>query len=188
MAFLPRLDARPYGVLLLLAIALSCITGAARASVLDDDAATFLQRFIGYIEWPAQAFEQPGSAIVVGIAGSENTLTLLTQAVTGKLSQGRPVQVQRLEKPDERLAQVHLAFVGQEAWRYLPQWVKACRQHEVVLATDAPNGVAQGAVLGLVTTGQRTRFEASPPAAAQVGVKLSARLLEVAERVWGGPR
>ena len=98
------------------------------------------------------------------------------------------MQVQRLEKPDERLAQVHLAFVGQEAWRYLPQWVTACRQYEVVLATDAPNGVAQGAVLGLVTAGQRTRFEASPPAAAQVGVKLSARLLEVAERVWGGPR
>jgi hypothetical protein len=38
-------------------------------------------------------------------------------------------------------------------------------------------------MLGLVPTGGRIRFEASPAAAERAGLKLSARLLAVAERV-----
>ncbi|WP_439520213.1 YfiR family protein [Hydrogenophaga sp.] len=161
-------------------------TQPARAGdlLVEEQEALHLQRFIGYIEWPAGAFALPASAIVVGIAGAEQTLELLSRAVAGKVVQGRPVQVRPLQRP-EQIDGAHLAYIGREAWDRLSEWVAASRTHDVVLATNAPDGVARGATLGLIQVDQRTRFEASVPAAAQVGVKLSARLLEVAERVVG---
>ncbi len=153
----------------------------------EDEEAAYLHRFIGYIEWPTRTFTLPTSAIVVGIAGSDRTLAALARTVNGRQVQGRPVEVRRLDVPAQ-LADVHLMYVGRDAWAQFPEWVTASRQHAVVLATNAPEGVARGATLGLVQSGPRLRFEASIPAATEVGAKLSARLLEVAERVIGGPR
>ncbi|MGE0351023.1 YfiR family protein [Hydrogenophaga sp.] len=157
------------------------------APLADEEAAAHVQRFVGYIEWPAHAFASPSSAIVVGVAGTDQTLTSLARAVVGQRVQGRPLDVRRLDKPSQ-LANVHLIYVGRDAWKDLKDWALASRQKGVVLATNAPDGIARGAVLGLVQSEQRTRFAASVPAATEVGVKLSARLLEVAESVVGGDK
>jgi hypothetical protein len=153
----------------------------------EEQEALHLQRFIGYIEWPSGAFALPTSAIVVGIAGADQTLATLSRTLAGKVVQGRPVQVQPVQRP-EQLSGVHLAYIGREAWDRLSDWIAASKARDVVLATNAPDGVARGATLGLIQVDQRMRFEASIPAAAEVGVKLSARLLEVADRVVGGQR
>lgn len=153
----------------------------------DEEAAAHVQRFVGYIEWPAHAFASSSSAIVVGVAGSDQTLASLARAVAGRRVQGRPVDVRRLDKPGQ-LVNVHLVYVGRDAWNDLKDWALASRQKGVVLATNAPDGIARGAVLGLVQSEQRMRFSASVPAATEVGVKLSARLLEVAESVVGGDK
>jgi hypothetical protein len=53
----------------------------------------------------------------------------------------------------------------------------------MVVTTDAPRGIDRGATLAFVHAWERVRFEVSLPAAAKSGVKVSARLLAVAERV-----
>jgi hypothetical protein len=49
--------------------------------------------------------------------------------------------------------------------------------------TDMAQGLERGAALVFVETESRLRFEASLPAAEQAGLRLSSRLLSVAERV-----
>ena len=53
----------------------------------------------------------------------------------------------------------------------------------ILAVTDAPTGLADGGALNFVPVQGRVRFEASLPAAERAGLRLSSRLLAVAERV-----
>lgn len=146
--------------------------------------AAYLHKFAGYIEWPERAFASQEAPLVVGIVGSERMFELLSGMVPGRPIKGRPVEVHRLQRL-EQVAEVNLVFVGSGAWKDLASWALAAKGRAVVLTTDAPQGIDHGAVLGFVQVERRVRFEVSPAAAEQAGVRLSSRLLAVAERVAG---
>lgn len=92
------------------------------------------------------------------------------------------VRPARPQRPEPSLF-THLLFVGHELSSRLPTWVAACGQRPVVVVAEAAGGLEKGAALNFVAVGDRLRFEASPGAAERVGIRLSARLLGVAERV-----
>lgn len=144
--------------------------------------AAYIHKFAGFIDWPPKYFTSHSSPIVIGVVGSDRMYELLLGVVPGRPMQGRRVEVRRLTTP-EQSSGVHMVFVGKDAWGGLAAWSAASKKDAVVLTTDAPQGVERGAALGFVQAGQRVRFEASIAAAEQSGVKLSARLLAVAERV-----
>jgi YfiR/HmsC-like len=146
--------------------------------------AAYVHKFLSYVDWPPKVFSSADAPIVVGVAGSDRMFELVSGVAANRPVQGRPVQVRRLGNPGES-ADVHLVFVGREAWKDLPAWAAWSKENPVVLTTDAPQGIERGAALAFVQTGQRIRFEASLPVAEMSGVKLSARLLAVAERVVG---
>lgn len=156
------------------------------APTAEDVEAAYLQKFISYIEWPPKAFAGPTSPLVIGVAGSDRMADLLSAVAGARPVSGRPVEVRRLAKPQDA-ARAHLVFVGKGAWPELRAWSQAAKGNGVVIATDAPRGIDDGASLAFVQIGTRVRFEASIPAAEQAGVKISARMLAVAERVVGIP-
>ena len=53
----------------------------------------------------------------------------------------------------------------------------------LLVVSDVPEGLPEGSALNFITMGRRVRFEAAPQVAERAGLKLSARLLAVAERV-----
>ena len=64
----------------------------------------------------------------------------------------------------------------------------ACPEaHElhVPLVTDAPDGLAEGGLINFVMVQSRVRFEVSLEAAERDAVKVSSRVLSVAQRVVG---
>ena len=167
------------------AISLSSFDLAAQVVATPEEIqAVYLQKFVGYVDWPPGVFPTATAPIVVGISGSDRMFDLVSGVAAGKTVQARPIMVRRLVKPEDS-DDVHLVFVGKESWKDLPGWTARSKEHPMVVATDAPQGVDRGATLGFVQTGQRIRFEASVAAAEKAGVKLSARLLAVADRVVG---
>ena len=108
----------------------------------------------------------------------------LARLVSGRTVQGRPMRVRRLSKPDASL-DMHMVFVGRDAWPDLPAWAGTTKGRPIVLITDAPGGLERGAQLAFIQSDERVRFGASLPAADSSGLKLSSRLLTVAERVIG---
>jgi hypothetical protein len=150
----------------------------------EDVEAAYLQKFVGYVDWPASAFDGPDSPIVIGVVGSDHVYDLLVSAAKTRTVGGRRVDVRRLDKPSQS-SSAHLIFVGRDAWNSLEAWTGSAKGHPVVVATDAARGCERGAALAFVMADQRIRFDASPAAAESSGVKLSARLLAVAERVVG---
>lgn len=169
-------------LLAVLAAVVSVDVCAQEVAAPEEVEAAYVHKFVGYVEWPPRVFSSPGAPIVIGVVGSDRIYQLLSAIAAGRPVQGRQVEVRRLEQPERN---VHLVFVGRDAWKDLATWTAASREQSMVVATDAPQGIERGATLGFVRSGQRVRFEASLAAAEQSGIKLSARLLGVAERVIG---
>jgi hypothetical protein len=175
--------ARRLGLCLGLLLALGVAPAGAQAQAVVPDVtvkAAYLYRFLGYVDWPARALAPGATPLVVGVAGADEVLRELRTLVAGRSIDAHPVVVRRLGESDG-VEGVHALFVGSAG--SLPGWVQKARDQPVLIVTDVPRGVDAGGMLGLVPTGGRIRFEASPAAAERAGLKLSARLLAVAERV-----
>lgn len=148
----------------------------------DEVKAAYVHRFAGFVEWPTGTFAAVDSPIVVGVAGAPGLHRELSQIVAGRMVQGRALQVIEVSQPREA-ASVHMLVIGRSAWKRAGDWMAATKGHPVLVVTDMAQGLERGAALGFVEIDSRLRFEASVPAAEQAGLRLSSRLLSVAERV-----
>jgi hypothetical protein len=148
--------------------------------------AAFLYKFPGFVDWPAGSFARPDAPLVIGVAGNEAVASDLEQIVTGRTLEGRPVAVRRLRE-GETPAGVHVLLVGAGRDTRVRETVAAV-PGPVLVITEQENGLQFGSVLNFVVEEGRVRFAASQAAAEARGLRLSARLLAVAQSVDGRTR
>lgn len=148
--------------------------------------AAFLYKFAGYVEWPPKSFAGPETPVTIGVIGAEPLATELTQAVTGRTVNDRPVTVRRL-KAGESLAGIHVLFVGRAENARLDQLAQSAQPRSILTVTESAGALERGSVINFVLTGGRVRFEIALDSAEKSGLKLSSRLLGVAQQVTGTP-
>ncbi len=147
--------------------------------------AAFLYKFADYVDWPDGTFARPGSPITVGVAGEDQIAAELAQVASARSVDGRPLQVRKLREGDS-LAGLHVLFVGRaESARLLPL-ARATQAQPLLLVTESDNALSQGSIINFVMTGGRVRFEIALDNAERRGLKLSSRLLTVAQNVRTG--
>ena len=151
----------------------------------DEVKAAYLYKFVDYVEWPEAAFIGADAPIVIGIVGADSIHAELVRVVTGRSSHGRPLAARRLVAGDS-IEGVHLLHVG-EAGILRSAWLQAARGRPILIVTDGPQGLDAGAALNFVAVQNHMRFEASLRAAERAGLKISSRLLALAQRVVGAP-
>jgi len=176
------------------AAALFTAVGMAPAPVLAQNAssqalerrvkAAFLYKFLGYAEFPAGAFPDPGSPVTIGVVGSEDMAAELSRVVAGRNVGGRPVVVRPLREGEGGNA-VHLLFVaGSDSVR--AGRVLKSAPAALLPVTECELGLQQGSVINFRIVDERVRFDVSLDSAERNNVKLSSRLLTVANRVVKG--
>ena len=179
-------------LLLLLALAWQGAALAAAASSpgpAESDSvakAAFLYRVAGFVDWPPGTFANQDEALVIAVAGHPAVLAELEQLVGGRTLEGRPVIVRRWAD-NEPAGPVHVLFVGAGRETQVRERIAAA-PGPVLVITEQDNGHRLGAVLNFVQEDGRVRFTASLPAADARGLRLSARLLSVAQSVEGRGR
>jgi hypothetical protein len=144
--------------------------------------AAYLYKFLGYVEWPETSFASSDDPQVIGVMGADAVLAELQQIVPGRRINGHAL-VAKDVLPGEPIEGLHVLFIGATA--NLSKVMRGLVGRPVLVVTDSPAGLAQGSALNFVLVDHRVRFEASPAAAERSGLKLSARLLAVAEHVSG---
>ena len=170
-------------LLIALATGLVSFMGLAQPVATPEEVeAAYIYKFAGYVEWPPTVFVSASAPIVIGVIGSDRMYESLVSVAAGRPAQGRAIEIRRLTRP-EQIQSVQCVFVGKDAWKDLETWSEAAKESSAVVITDAPRGIERGATLDFVVSDQKVRFEASVASAERVGIKLSARLLAVAERV-----
>lgn len=160
----------------------ACAAGAQAPPQEHEVKAAFLYKFLSFVEWPAQSFARADSPIVIGVLGADEVHASLEQAVQGRLAQNRPVQVRRL-KDGERPAGLQVLFVGRAATASLPKLAPA---PGVLVVAEAEGALDQGAMINFLRSEGRVRFEVAPEAAERRGLRISSRMLAVAQHVKPG--
>jgi uncharacterized protein DUF4154 len=148
--------------------------------------AAFLYKFAGYVEWPSKSFAGPETPVTIGVVGAESLAAELAQAVTGRTVNDRPVAVKRL-RAGETLAGIHILFVGKAENARLDQLAQSAQPRSILTVSESDGALARGSVINFVLTEGRVRFEIALDSAEKSGLRLSSRLLAVAQQVTGTP-
>jgi hypothetical protein len=147
--------------------------------------AAFVLKFAGFVEWPADAFPRPDDPLVIGVAGDDEIAANIEQLAAGRRMEGRPVVVRRL--PDAGpFTGVHILLLGRRSETRLRDLIAAAAGQTLVV-TQQPGALRLGSVINFSTEGGRVRFAVSLASADARNLKLSARLLAVAQSVEGRP-
>lgn len=159
---------------------------AAQAAAASESAvkAAFLFKFGGFVEWPAAAFSRPDEPFVIGIAGDEAVFSALEEMGAGRSVQGRPLLVRRVREPQTG---VHLLYIGNMREGRLRELLPAPAV-PVLVVTSQDGGLRLGGAINFGEERGRVRFSAAPSQALSRGLRLSARLLEVAQAIEGAVR
>jgi len=146
--------------------------------------AAFLYKFLGYAEFPPGAFFDGSSPVLIGVVGADDLAAELARAVAGRTVNNRPVVVRVLRDTDVQ-APLHLLFVGGADPLRVGRMVRQASAAMLVV-TECEDGLRQGSVINFRIIDERVRFDVSLDAAERNGIKLSSRLLTVANRVQKG--
>jgi hypothetical protein len=148
--------------------------------------AAFLFKFTSFVEWPAGTFQRPDQPLVIGVLGAEEVAGDLEQMVAGRNVEGHPVQTRRISDA-AGAAGAHVLYIGNRTDTRLRAAIDAVTG-PVLIVSDQAGALRQGSVLNFAEEAGRVRFSASLPSAEARGLKLSSRLLEVAQNVEGRAR
>ena len=147
--------------------------------------AAFLYKFAAYVEWPEASFTRPDTPVTIAVIGAEPIAVELVQAVTGRTVNDRSLTIKRL-KAGESLAGVHVLFVGRGESAGLLQLAQTAQPRSILTVTESEGALTQGSVINFIVTDRRVRFEISLDSAEKSRLRLSSRLLAVAQQVRTG--
>ncbi|XHS77005.1 YfiR family protein [Burkholderiaceae bacterium UC74_6] len=138
--------------------------------------AAFLFKFTGYVDWPDSAFGKPDTPFIIGVLGSPTLQGELAQLTAGRKVHERAIQIRKIQA-GESAAGLHLLFVARS--EALPN--EAARP--VLVVTEAEGSMPRGSMINFLIVDRRVRFEIALPSVEKAGLRMSSRLLAVAQRV-----
>jgi hypothetical protein len=144
--------------------------------------AAFLYQFAGYVDWPPKSFERTDTPVTIAVVGAEPLAAELSSVTVGRTMGGRRVTVRRMKAGDS-LAGVHILFVGRAESARLSQLASRAHQRAILTVSESEGALAQGSMINFIIVDRRVRFEVALDSAERSGLRLSSRLLAVAEQV-----
>ena len=144
--------------------------------------ASCLFNFAQFVEWPAAAFADAASPIVIGVLGEDAFGPFLDQIVQGEKVRSRPLIVRRARTVDA-LKACHILFVSKSEDSRLTGILASLEPNSVLTVGEAEGFARRGGVINFYLDGERLRFEINPGAAVHCGLKISSQLLSLGKLV-----
>lgn len=166
-------------------ISLLSITAPAGSETLDENQlkAAYLYNFARYVEWPDSAHASSNSALEIGVVGSSAIAALLKKTVVGKRVGGRSLRVVDFNSPSEG-RRSHILFVaGEHSAAELRQTIEDLMGAHAFVVAEAAGFAKRGGIANFIVADNRVRFAINENAAKKAGLKVSSKLLRLAELV-----
>lgn len=148
--------------------------------------AAFLYNFAKFVEWPPGTFANPTDPIGICIAGVNPFGSTLDSMVQGKKIGDRAFVVRRI--PDTQQAKgCQILFIGGTEWKRIRPLLEALRGMAILTVGETDDFTASGGMIALQIAGPRVRIQIDIEAAEHSRLKISSKLLSLAEIVKRQP-
>jgi hypothetical protein len=144
--------------------------------------AGFTYNFAKLMDWPANAFPQANSPIVIGVLGADPFGGTLDQVLKGKQANGRDFEVKHL-KWGMDLKDCDILFVSSSESAHVDEILHLLRGMPVLTIGEMPGFAQRGGIINFIVEDNKVRFEVNVEAAKQANINISSRLLSLAKIV-----
>jgi hypothetical protein len=144
--------------------------------------AAFLYNFIQYVDWPADAFADKRSPLIIGVLGDDPFGPVLDETVTGESVHTRKLEVHRFRKVNE-VKSCHVLFISSSETSKLAATLAPLKGRSILTVAEMDGFTRGGGMIRLVTQQNKIRFRINVTSARQSRLTISAKLLQLAEIV-----
>ena len=146
--------------------------------------AAYVFNFLKFVEYPTSSFADPLAPLVIGVLGDDPFGNALPQVVIGKTVGGRDLVI-RIYHPGEDLRSAHILFISSSERKRLPAILSSLDGSSVLTVGDTTGFLDAGGMIQFLSESDRVRFAINVDAASRARLKLSSKLLSLAQ-VMGG--
>lgn len=142
--------------------------------------AAFLYNFARFTEWPDDAVGGQDAPFVLGILGEDPFGNNLEQTVSGKQVNDRPLVIRRGGTLED-IGPCHILFVSESENRRLTEILAGVASRPVLTVGESDDFTQRGGMIRLLRKADRVRFEIKARVAERAGLKISSKLLRLAD-------
>ena len=142
--------------------------------------AVFLFNFTQFVDWPANAFSDAQTPLVIGVLGDDPFGPYLDETVRGEKVKDRPLVVQRYRRPAD-IKTCHVLFISRSESARLDQIFGSLRGRNILTVSDIEGFARRGGMMLFLTQGNKTRLRINLEAAKAANLTISSKLLRPAE-------
>jgi hypothetical protein len=163
-----------------------CRPAQAQAPAEYEIKAAFVYNFAKFVQWPAAAFAQPQSPLIVCLLGDDRFGPAL-DAIDRKTAQGHEVQVRRRVGLNDARS-CHILFIAQSERARVGNVLGAVSGFPVLTISDIDQFAEAGGVIGLYEEDNRVQFAINLEQARAALLQINSQLLKLAKIVKGEAR
>lgn len=138
--------------------------------------AVFLFNFAQFVEWPAKAFRDPKSPLVIGVLGDDPFGSYLDDLVSGEKVGERTLIVRRYRHAEDP-GECHIVFICRSEVRDLDKIVARLKDRNVLTVGDVDTFNRQGGMVRFAMEGGKIRLRINVEAAKSCGLTISSKIL-----------
>ena len=142
----------------------------------------YIYNFIQFIDWPEQQNGAAPESVKICIIGGGQFGTVLA-ALSSRQAKGRPLEVKHEQPDSQTLPTCHVVVIDRSAEEQLPHLFAQLAGTNVLTVSDIPQFTRKGGGIGFVIIEGKVRFEINSRITQQAGLKVHAKLLELAKIV-----
>jgi hypothetical protein len=149
--------------------------------------AAFVYNFAKFIEWPPGAFPASDTPITIGVVceSADSFKGNLEKLVNGRTVGGRSLRVRVIASLQD-LKGCHILFFCRSARKRLAETLSAAKTSSILTIGETDQFIPSGGIINFVMEGKQVRFEINDNNANKVNLKISSKLLSLAQNRQGG--
>lgn len=141
--------------------------------------AAFVFNFAKFTEWPDLAFVDESTPIELCVVGV-TPFSAHLDAFQGKTIHGRNINIKALAA-DADVSRCHIAYFGQSSNQVVTSSLGKVRGHSLLSIGEDQNFLSNGGLITLFVDNNKIKFRINVSAIPQAGLKISSKLLRLAD-------
>jgi len=146
----------------------------------SDVKAAYILNIMKFVDW--QDGKQTGGPLKIGIIGSDQISEVLEKLKNNKIGE-RTLFVEKIDESGIASCGCHLLYIGCSEKDRLDDILKKLKGSSILTVSDVPDFARKGGIAGFVIENDRVKIEINVNESKRAGLKIGAKLLEVARLI-----